>query len=433
MTVQEQEKSAGYQERVQENYRYNYPYGVVQGLFFYAGMGLYNVSSIFSKLIFDLSGSNRIVGLMGTVMNLGFASSQIIGTALIEHLQEKKRPMLLYGLFYRLPWLLMGLALLFLPPSIALAVIVCLYALCHFCNGIYLLSFFDLMAKIIPLKKRGEYFGRRNSLSVGAQAAAGGLAGLLVGRFSYLGGVEYRAPGGYALCLILAFVVHLIDLWLLTRLKEEPSPTAGVKASVWMKVKAVPVLLRTDLNFARYCVLRSLLQLGFYGSPFFIIFASQRIEMTGSRLGVFTAVNLSAWALGTYVWGRFADRLGFKRIMEICTVLLTLTYFASPLLNTYTAFVLFFAASGFCSGGQVLSFDTLQMEFGKPEKRPSYIATTTLIAGITGVFGPILSGIVADRFSFVALFYLVGGLMLSAAVATRLKVTDPRQVPEYWA
>lgn len=90
MTVQEQEKSAGYQERVQENYRYNYPYGVVQGLFFYAGMGLYNVSSIFSKLIFDLSGSNRIVGLMGTVMNLGFASSQIIGTALIEHLQEKK-------------------------------------------------------------------------------------------------------------------------------------------------------------------------------------------------------------------------------------------------------------------------------------------------------------------------------------------------------
>ncbi|MGI5839451.1 MAG: MFS transporter [bacterium] len=429
----DREETVGYQARVAENYRHNYPYGIAQGLFFYAGLGLYNASSIFSKLIFDLSGSNRIVGLMGTVMNLGFASSQMIGMALIEHLREKKRPMLIYGVFYRLPWFLMALALLLLPSHLALVAIIGLYALGHFAYGIYLLAFFDLMANIIPLKQRGDYFGRRNSLSIGAQAAAGGLAGLLVGRFSYLGGAEYRSPYGYALCLVLAFGVHLIDLWLLARMKEEPMPTTGVKATVWAKIKAVPALLRTDLNFARYCVLRSLLQLGFYGSSFFIIYASQRIEITGSRLGVFTAVNLTAWAFGTYVWGRFADRLGFKRIMEVCTVLLTFTYFASPLLNSYLAFIIFFAASGFCSGGQVLSFDTLQMEFGKPENRPTYIATTTFVAGVAGILGPILAGIIADRYSYVVLFYIVGGLMLVAAVATYLKVIDPRRMPEYRA
>jgi len=421
-----------YQERVAVNYCYNYPYGIAQGLFFYAGMGLYNMSSIFSKLIFDLSGSNQIVGLMGTVMNLGFVSSQLIGTALIEHLPEKKGMMLRYGLFYRVPWLLMGLALLFLPPSVALAAIVCLYALCHFGNGIYILSFFDFMAKIIPVERRGEYFGRRNSLSVGAQAAAGGLAGLLVGRFSYLGGAVYRAPTGYAVCFFLAFAVHLIDLWLLSRLKEEPSPAAGVKASVWMKLRSVPLLLRTDRNFAKYCFLRSLLQLGYYGAPFFIIFASQRIAMTGSHLGVFTAVNLTAWACGTFIWGQTADRLGFKRIVEICTILLAAAYFTSPLLNTYSAFILFFIGSGFIMGGQVLSLDTIQMEFGKPDNRPTYIATTTLIGGITGVLAPVLSGFIADRYSFVALFYLLGGLMLTAAVITSRKVTDPRRVPEYW-
>ncbi len=424
---------SGYKEQVHANYPHNYTYGVLQGLFFYAGMGLYNMGSIFPKLIFDLSHSNRIVGLLGAVMSISYGSSQLLGTVVLEHLQRKKPPMLRFGFFYRLPWFLMGLALFTMPPGTLLWMIIGLYAVTHFFNGLYLLSYFDFMAKVVPLEKRGEYFGRRNSLSQVSQAAAGGLAGMIVGRFSYLGGSDYRTPAGYALCFFLAFAVHMIDLWLLSKLKEVPAAVSGTKSSILAKFQAVPRLLGADRNFAKYAALRALMQLGFQTGPFFIVFASSRVAMTGANLGVFTAVNLLSWATGTFFWGQFADRFGFKRIMELCTGLIALIYCVSPVLWSFPAFVVFFAANGFVSGGQALSFDALLMEFGQPANRPSYIATLTIVGTFTGVLGPILAGFIADQFSYITLFVVVAAVMLTAALLSHRMVTDPRKVKEYWA
>ncbi len=426
-------KKKEYQNNVKENYISNFPIGIAQGLFFYAGMGFYNYASIFASFIFDLSKSELIVGLMGTVMSLGYTIAQIYGPAALEHLVIKRKRMLTFGFLYRVPWLLMGVFLLAFPAGTPLVlVIVLLYAVLHFFNGLYISSFFDFMSKIVPIEKRGTYFGLRNSISIAFQAGAGYLAGVLVGRFSYLDGAEYVIPHGYAYCFFLAFLVHMIDLFALSRLKEEPAVVAGKKTTVLRTLKKFPAILQADKNFAVYCVLRSLISLGFYTASFIIVFAKIRIPVTGEILGIFTAVNLVSLSVGTFAAGQIANKVGFKKLVEGAAILIACVYFTSPLLNSFEAFFVFFLGVGFLTGGIFLSFDNLIMEFGRSDNRPSYIAISSIISGITGIVGPLAAGLIANQISFIALFYGIGMVILAAGILMISKVTDPREIKEYW-
>jgi MFS family permease len=427
------EEIQSYQERIRQNYVRNFPYGIAQGVLFFAGMGFYHYSTIFTNYIYDISNSDWIVGFMLSAMSIGFNLSQIFGSALVEHLREKKPALLFFGLGFRLSWLLIGIAAVTLPARAALFASIGLFFLGQLFNGIYILIFFDMMAKVIPQEKRGPYFGLRNSISLFAQAGCSFLAGTLVNRFSYAGGDTYMVPLGYALCFFLAFAAHMLDLSALRMLKEEPSPVVGKKTSVWKKIAGIPAFLRADKNYALYCVIRSFLQTGFMIAPFFIGYARQQLNFTGTTLGTFTSVNLLSWSLGMYLWGRISTRLGFKRIMEISTLMLAAAYFLSPFIRSYYLFFIFFMVSGFIAGGQMLSFDNLLMEFGRPDNRPTYIAVSTLISGIAGASVPVLAGFLAESYSYVTLFYVFGAVMLVAALLMNRKVMDPRKVNDYWS
>ncbi len=421
-----------YHEAIRTNYQRNLPYGIAQGILFFSGMGFYHYSTIFTNYIYDLSNSDQIVGIMLAAMSFGFTFSQIFGSAIVEHLREKKPALLLSGFLFRLSWFFIGAAAVMFPPQIALPVSIGIFFVGQIFNGIYIMIFFDVMSKVIPQEKRGPYFGLRNSISLFAQSGCSFLAGTIVNRFSYAGGDSYIAPLGYALCFFMAFAAHMFDLWMLKKLKEEPSPVTGERVSVWNKIRGIPHFLRKDQNFALYCILRSFLHAGFMIAPFVIGYARQQIEFTGTTLGTFTSVNLLAWSFGMFTWGKISTRTGFKRIMEISTLLLSAAYFLSPWLTSFQLFFVFFIATGFIAGGQMLSFDNLQMEFGRPDNRPTYIAVSTFISGIAGAGAPVFAGFLADRFNYVTLFYVFGSVMLLAAALMIIKVNDPRKVDTYW-
>ena len=426
------ERKAEYQSKVKDNFRFNLPMGILQGMFYYAGMGFYNYASIFASFVYDISQSELLVGVMSTIMSIGYTAAQLYAPSALQHQVTKKKTMLWFGFLNRLPWFIIGFSLLLFPPGTVMGIVILAYFTLQFFNGLYLSSFFDFMSKVVPLEQRGTYFGMRNSLSIAFQAGAGYMAGLFVGRFSYLSGSEYVLPMGYALCFFMAFAVHMVDLWLLSRIKEEPAVTAGVKISVIETIRGFPAILKADNNFARYSIMRSLISLGFYTSSFIIVFAKNRIEVTGPMLGTFTAVNLVSLAIGTFVAGQIANRIGFKRLVESAAILIAMVYFASPFLNSFESFLLFFTGTGFLTGGIFLSFDNLIMEFGRADNRPSYIALSSIISGVMGMFGPLVAGFIANQGSFVFLFILIGTIILSAGLFMKRKVIDPREIPEYW-
>ncbi|MGI5839631.1 MAG: MFS transporter [bacterium] len=411
-----------YNAIVAENYRHNIPYGMAQGFFFFAGMGLYNFSTIFTYFIYDLTASSQIVGLLGTLTHFFFMASQFYGITAIEHLPLKKGTILRYGLFFRLTWLAIGIIALVFPPAAVVAPIFLIYAVGQLLNGIYILGFFDLMSKVIPIEHRGRYFGLRNAVSLASQAGAGYIAGLLIANFSFR---------GYAFCFLLAFAVHMIDLLLLARFKEEPAPRTGAKGNLWSKLASVPELLRDDANYRWFCLLRPAAQISTAVAPFFIVYAGQVLPGVEKMLGTFTAANLIAVGAGTYLGGRIADRIGFKKLLEISAVSIGLVFFAAFLARNYYTFLLFFLLYGLVSGWQMLSLDNLNMEFGRPERRPTYIATTNVVSGIILSIAPAVAGYLADRIPFTTIFAATGCLMIAVALVIRRRVVDPRQVEAY--
>lgn len=423
----------GYGRKIAGNFRRNYSLGITQGILYFAASGLYGYGTFFTNLVYELSRSYQVVGLLGAIMNLGIVVSHLGGMNVFEPLREKKRTLLSYGLAFRLTWLLIALTILRLQPGPALVVVLALYTVGQVCNGFYILGFFDLMAKIVPLNERGAYFGLRNALGTGTQALAGVLAGLIIGRYSYGGGEEYLSPFGYAVCFSLAFLLHCLDLALLARTVEEPSPAAGRRISLITRLREIPHYLREDPNFTRYCLLRPLIQMNYVIFPFIIVFIRQRAAMSaGSGLGLLNALDMLSLALGLYVFGRLANRYGFIRILVTCAVLRAVSLFVSLYLHSYVAFLVFMAAGGFLDGGFVLSTDNLLMEFGTPKNRPTYIAVSTVLSGLAGMILPLVAGALIDRFSYGPVFFAAGMIIFVAAVSLAGQVTDPRQVAEYF-
>jgi len=425
------EAKAAYAARVSANYPHNRRFGLMSGLFAYAGLGLVNFESIMSVFVFDLSGSNLLVGLLSTASAWGFMLAQIYGMSKLEALPRKLGTMVRYCFANRFTRLLMGLSLLIFSHSVTLILFVLFFFAGEFFAGLYLLLFFDFMAGAIPREERGRFFGLRNSLSLIAQAGAGYTAGRLVGLYSYLGGNTYRSPLGYALCFLLSFAVHLVDVSLLRRMKEEASLSAGKAIPVFAKLRTLPAFFQQDRNFAWYCSLRGLCLLPFVAVPFFMVYAKNRITLTGEILGTLTMVRIFAWALGTYLTGRLANRFGFKQLLEGCSAGFAATLFLTPLLSNTPAFFLFTAINGLLTGGVMLSIDSLQMEFGPSASRPTYIAVATVASSLVFSLFPPAAGFIATRLSYNAMFAGVGIAMLTSALLLRLRVTDPRRVAAY--
>jgi MFS family permease len=224
----------------------------------------------------------------------------------------------------------------------------------------------------------------------------------------------------------------MIDWIALSKLKEEPALVPGIQRSVRDTIINYPKLLRGDKNFSRYCIMRALISLGFYTSAFIIVFAKNRISVTGEMLGIFTAVNLVSIALGNYVGGQMANRIGFKRLLETAAFCVAAIYFTTSLLGSFSAFLVFFIVNGFMTGWIFISFDNLIMEFGRPDNRPSYIAISSMISGVSGILGPMTAGLIASKFSFVALFYGIGIIVMLTSIIMHFTVTDPRHIEDYW-
>jgi MFS family permease len=273
---------------------------------------------------------------------------------------------------------------LFAPKTIALPLSIFLYTIAMAFFGLYILVWTDLMAKVIPLEHRGNYFGIRNFLSSLATAGAGIIAGKIIQAYLY--------PWGYAISFFLAFVIHFADLWLLAKTIEEPSPKVAKKATILEKIKDIPKYMREDNNFARYCVARTMASFIVVGFPFYILFAQERLALdpraAAAAVGTFTFAQVASRAVGNLIWGKVSQRSGYKSPLEMACLIIGAVSVASAYISTYTGFIIALLVAGLGSAGFFLSSLNILMEFGKPHQRTTYIGIANAVVGLGGFIAP---------------------------------------------
>lgn len=405
---------------VEANLRRNYAASFIHGVLGMTGFRLLYAPTIIPAYMLAITGSTAAVGLGTALLQFGAIASPIVAGARIEH-RSHILPFSLYlGTMMRMAILGLALAAWFLSGEVLVGVTLLFLAVLGYYNGAQRVAFQMMLAKVIPIARRGRLQGYRN--------LAGGLIAAVVawaaGRW-FIG--EDFLGNGYATTFALAFVLTSMGLVAFRLLiREPPSPASRAVVSLRERIRQFPQMLR-DHDFGRFVLAQGLASAIRIGGPFWTIYAGQKLGLSGAVIGGLSLAFIGADTLSNLVWGPMGDRFGF-RLVFLLAIAATMGGIAVLLLaaTSATAFYCAFVLLGAGASGWMLAATTMVLEFGDHEDIPMRIAFVTTAEGIIASIGPIAAGLLVAAAGFGILFDLVLAALAAALLVMLLGVREPR-------
>ena len=404
------------------HYRWNFTVLSLDIAFYYLSTTLVSFSTILPAYFRHLTDSNLVIGALSAIVAVGYSLPNLFFAPLTERVRHKTRLILLVTPGERLPYLfLAAIAGLLAVPHPALAVAVSLLCLLLFaCTGGALTpAWLDLIARAIPARRRGAFFGRSNAL-----AALVGIGGAVVSQHLL---EVYGFPNGYVRVFLLAFAVVLVSYGFFA-LNREQGPfrsTSDARTGRWLR--GLPKLLRADRNFSWYLASAMAGSLAYASGGFFTVVAIARLGTTDQDAGWFTAVLLAAQTVFNLAWGWLSDRQGHKVVLVAGQAALLVAMPLALLLPTAASYALVFAMYGAATSASSLSRLAIMLEFAPEHARPTYVGLASVAGAPLAFAGPLVGGWLADRFGYAppfALFWLAGVVAIYLLVR---RVREPRE------
>lgn len=415
---------ADLQQEVEANLPWNFAVNIVDSMFYNFGLNLVSRETIIPLLVSVLTPSKVVIGMISATYSLGYFLPQLLTANYTEGLKRNKPFVVLWGfVLERVPYLLMGLVVWRLAasaPIASLVLMLLLLATTAASNGVLTPAWYSMIAKVIPVQRRGVFSGVGNSLA----ALMGIAGGVLSGRI-----LETRAfPTDFGLLFILAFLATVISWAGLALTREPESADVKSRTSLGHYFKKLPDVLRRDRNYRRFLIGRSVANLGTMAGGFFAVYAVERFAIGGAAIGTLTAILVGSQAVMNVLWGLVADRIGHKAVL--CGAALSIglaavvTWLAPAPSWLWVAFVLF----GVSMAAESVSSMNIILEFCAPEERPTYIGLTNTLLAPSKTLAPIMGGWLATWAGYPGLF--VAALIIAGLGAGLLAlwVREPRHV-----
>ncbi len=424
---------AAYEKFVWDNLPRNFAGHYIHGMLGMTGFRLFNAPTFLPAYLHMLSGSDFIVGLGQSLQQLGGIFSPVIGATHIEHRKKVLPVAMLMGTLMRVQILGVAAAGFFLHGMALLVVVLIFLFLLGLFSGAQQVAFQLLLAKVIPITRRGRLQALRN---VTGGAIAAGLA-WGAGRFL----IQKNVFGnGYGVTFLLAFVLTSAGLTALQILMREPlPPTVRAKSRIGARIREFPALFREDRAFMYFMVAQTLATAGRVAAPFYILFAGHSMKLDGKNLGLVSLAFLGADTVTNLGWGLTGDRFGFRFTFALSLgvwIAGTALLMAAPGLAGFTldgvapgvkAFIFMaFFALGASQSGFMMSSQTMVLEFGTRDDIPMRLALTATAQGAMNAIGPLLGGLIAQTLGYNVLFGTSMGLLVVSLVVLLAKVEEPR-------
>ncbi len=206
------------QQQVERDYRWNFLVNVLDGASFWFGISFISGAIILPLYVSHFTSNPLLIGLIPFLNTAGHLLPQLFVANAVERAPRKKFFPVTLGFFLeRVPIFLLAPAAYFLAtrrPGVALAAFFVLFAWHKFGAGAIIVGWQDMIAKIIPLEKRGRFFGITNFLGNGA-----GILGALAVPFVL---DKFAFPLGYVIAFALAAALIFVS-WVFLSLAREPA------------------------------------------------------------------------------------------------------------------------------------------------------------------------------------------------------------------
>lgn len=415
---------AEYEAFVEKNLPRNFAGHFVHGMLGMTGFRLFNAPTFLPAYLHMISGSTFIVGLGQALQQAGNAVSPVIGAAHVEHRQRVLPVSMLMGTLMRIPILVIAVAGWLLRGQPLVTTILVFLFLLGLAGGAQQVAFQSLLAKMIPIDKRGRLQALRNMMGGAISAALAFLAGRYLIQPNLFG-------NGYGVTFLAAFVLTSLGLSVLALVVREPiPPTVREKTRVRDRVREFPGLFRDDPAYAWFMLAQTLATAGRIASPFYILYAGKVMSLTGGNLGLVSLAFLGADTATNLIWGLIGDRNGFKLSFMLAVALwiaATLLLIAAPgFSHPLTTILMAFFGLGAAQSGFLMSSQTMVLEFGAREDLAMRLALSSTAQGAVAALGPLGGGVIAEFFGLKTLFYASSGALLVALALLAFKVEEPR-------
>lgn len=415
----------------EKHLRRNYGLGVLNGALFGFVDAISAPSLVMALFVAQLGGSNLLIGMLPAIYNGGWFLPQFLISHRLEQLPLKKTPYLIAAVIRIICW---GVIAIVTPlvgasnPTLLLTLFFFFYVTYSFAAGFAGNAFMTMVAKVIPLRSRGSFFGMRDLTGT----AAGILAGYLITlALAPRGGLPF--PNNFGILFFITFTAVALGLASFGLVVEPPDRPSGEQASFREQTRAARRVWAENEMFRRYLTTRIVLALADVATPFYAIFATRQLGAPEETIGLYIGLTTVAAMLTNPLWSWVSDHRGNRPMLfaaatsALAMPLIAFIYgFVPGSALPVTAFGLLFLFYGAGRTAGNIAFPTYLLEIAPPKERSLYIGFTNTVLGVA-TFIPAGGGILLDLFGFTPLFvisFIIGatGLVLARGLI------EPRRV-----
>jgi len=386
--------------------------GLDSGLF-NVGITFISSTTVIPAFVNRITHSELIVGLASGMISGAWLLPQLIIASAMARTPRKK-PTMVWGAWVSRAGLLgLALAIWLLGerhPLTALGIVLagmfCFFVL----DAVVSIPWFDLLAKVIPARRRG--------MVLGLGQAVGGIGGIGVGLLvsaALREGGPLAFPANYAALFAAASVILMLAAVALTCIRE-PDTQAAAKEMPSMRqvLKTMPRLLAQDRPFMRLMITRVLAGFVTVASAFYVLNATQNLGLGAQATGMFVSAqvagSLTAGLLMGAIQGKWGPLTHIRVIAVLAMVPPIIALITQPLAGALGQAALYpYLALYFFMGLELGSigwpFFNWVLEYAPETWRPIYIGLLNTFAALV-MLAPTLGGWIAGHISYPAVFAL---------------------------
>jgi len=302
----------------------NYMLGIFSGAIGTLTFAFQHPEMIIGGMIFALAEGYTLreryylVAMVTVISKIGVLGPQLLAGG-VEH-QPRKRPYYLGLVIARmLAQVIMLLALWQFARERTLPSVVVFfgaYLVSCACMGASYAVFMDMAGRMIPDGRIGSYFGTRHSL--------GGLLALVcsIAVIHPVLNLEALAlPARYLVLLIVGTALAAVGAALFLACREQPGPVARDRPTLAESLRRGWNWLCHDREYRNYFYQRLAFRVCYLGLTFFIPHGKETLAQATDAAsvavlgGILVATMTLSRSAASFLWGRQADRRGYRRCM----------------------------------------------------------------------------------------------------------------------
>jgi MFS family permease len=253
-----------------------------------------------------------------------------------------------------------------------------------------------MIGKIIPGDRWGLFFGFQSAAANLLSSAGAVIAGLVL--------EKYEPTSGFTMCFLFACAAFVISYLAISFTREES--TTPVTSSIERKVfwKDLRAILKRDINFRWFLIVRILAQLGTVGFVFYTVYVVRYYGVDEATAGILTGVLMVFQTIFNPILGWLGDRWSHRGVMALGMIAAAVSAVVAWWAPSVGWFYLAYSLAGIAYVATWTIAMAMTLEFGQEHEKPSYIGLANTLVAPTAFIIPLFGGWLADAAGYHATF-----------------------------